>query len=258
MIIGKIPFLNCVPFFNYLDAGADEIVAATPRRLAEMLARGELDAGPIPAVEWFALKDEYALLDGWGIISDGPSHSVFLYSKKPFSELNGETIYLTEQSLCSIALLKYLCARENISGVQWIDGGAPGDDDARLLIGDAAMAARENLEARGFVAIDLSDAWKTLTGLPFTFAVWVIKKSIPEEEAKILSDRIRASHDKAMLNIDSVAAEQQEVRELPAGLIKHYLRSFVFKHNERSTEGMGLFEREFKRGEMATANHDGR
>ena len=52
--IGRIPYLNCEPFFARL--GGVELVALNPRRLGEAVAAGELDAGPLSLVDQLRLE----------------------------------------------------------------------------------------------------------------------------------------------------------------------------------------------------------
>ena len=49
--------------------------------------------------------------------------------------------------------------------------------DAALLIGDPALKA----DLSGLHVLDLAEGWRRLTGLPFVFAVWAVRPSIPPE-----------------------------------------------------------------------------
>ena len=48
--VGRIPYLNCEPFFHRL--GGVELVDLIPRRLGEAMAAGGLDAGPLSLMDY--------------------------------------------------------------------------------------------------------------------------------------------------------------------------------------------------------------
>ena len=49
-------------------------------------------------------------------------------------------------------------------------------NDAALMIGDAAMRAPR----QGLFVLDLAEEWHSWTGLPFVFALWLVRKDAPE------------------------------------------------------------------------------
>jgi chorismate dehydratase len=48
--------------------------------------------------------------------------------------------------------------------------------DAALMIGDAAMRAPR----QGLFVLDLAEEWHSWTGLPFVFALWLVREDAPE------------------------------------------------------------------------------
>ena len=72
--VGSVDALNTVPLTRGLE---DQIIFATPARLAEMLRRDELDAALVSVVE-VLLNDRYDVLDGIAIASLGEVKSVLL------------------------------------------------------------------------------------------------------------------------------------------------------------------------------------
>ncbi len=63
----------------------DEVLYATPSKLAEMLRRDELDAGLVSVVE-VLFNDRYDVLDGIAIASLGEVKSVLLAHRRPLEE----------------------------------------------------------------------------------------------------------------------------------------------------------------------------
>jgi predicted solute-binding protein len=82
--IGSVPYLNAAPLTR--DLG-NELIFATPAKLAEMLRRDELDAALVSITE-VLLNDRYDILDGIAIASLGEVYSVILAHKKPLEEGN--------------------------------------------------------------------------------------------------------------------------------------------------------------------------
>src|SRR6267142_189113 len=80
--VGSVPYLNAVPLTRGLE---DQIIFATPSRLAEMLRRDELDAALVSVTE-VLFTNRYDVLDGIAIASLGEVKSVLLAHKKPIEE----------------------------------------------------------------------------------------------------------------------------------------------------------------------------
>jgi predicted solute-binding protein len=81
--VGSVGYLNAVPLTRGLE---DEIIYATPSKLAEMLKRDELDAALVSVVE-VLFQDRYDILDGIAIASLGEVKSVLLAHRKPLEEM---------------------------------------------------------------------------------------------------------------------------------------------------------------------------
>src|SRR5947207_12446345 len=80
---GSVRYLNAVPLTRGLE---EEVIFATPAKLAEMLQLNELDAALVSVTE-VLLKDRYDVLDGIAVASLGEVKSVFLAHNKPLAEV---------------------------------------------------------------------------------------------------------------------------------------------------------------------------
>src|SRR5437867_10797768 len=58
--VGSVPYLNAAPLTRGIE---DQIILATPAKLAEMLSLGELDAALLSVTE-VLFRDAYDVLDG--------------------------------------------------------------------------------------------------------------------------------------------------------------------------------------------------
>src|SRR3954468_15865628 len=81
--VGSVGYLNAVPLTRGLE---DEVVLATPSKLAQMLQRDELDAALVSVTE-VLLTNRYDVLDGIAIASLGEVKSVLLAHRTPLAEL---------------------------------------------------------------------------------------------------------------------------------------------------------------------------
>ncbi len=190
LILGYISYLNCVPFFQYLrnQGYKGRLVAGVPSSLNRMLQLGELDASPSSSFEYALHADKYCLLPDFSISSSGPVNSVLLFSPAPPEQLVGRTIALTRESATSVNLLRVLLLEyyghqtvhdeiPDASVEAEIAAGKPG-----LLIGDRAMAQARSLP-EGMQIYDLGQMWYEKTGLPFVFALWIVRRDSAQQKA---------------------------------------------------------------------------
>ena len=82
--VGRIPYLNCEPFFHRLTGV--ELVDLIPRRLGEAMAAGELDAGPLSLMDYLRIESELVPLP-YGIGCPTGARSVLVFSERPLSAL---------------------------------------------------------------------------------------------------------------------------------------------------------------------------
>jgi len=186
--IGSVPYLNAVPLTR--DLG-NELIFATPAKLAELLQRDELDAALVSITE-VLLNDRYDILDGVAIASLGEVYSVFLAHKKPLAEV--KEVFCDTASLTSVNLLKVLLAERGLQPEfkPLENYAAATEKDFVLLIGDQAIefqrSARQSeapVDAPHTHEIfDLGFAWTELTNLPFVYAVWALRRGIDTTELR--------------------------------------------------------------------------
>ena len=79
--VGSVRYLNAVPLTRGLE---EEVIFATPSKLAEMLQRDELDAALVSVTE-ILFNDRYDVLDGIAVASLGEVKSVLLAHRQPIT-----------------------------------------------------------------------------------------------------------------------------------------------------------------------------
>jgi chorismate dehydratase len=180
--LGRIAYLNVLPIYFALEhifvENGFHLVRGTPAELNALMHRGEVDLGSISAMEYGRAWRDYLLLPDLSISSRGKVGSVLLFSRVPFARLDGRTIRVSAASASGAALVKVLMTE--LFGVEprYQRGQlaqAPREDCAAILaIGDEALRLK-NAGAMPF-ELDLGEAWQELTGLPFVFGVWAVRR----------------------------------------------------------------------------------
>jgi chorismate dehydratase len=216
--VGSVPYLNAVPLTRGLES---EIVFATPAKLAEMLQRDELDAALVSVTE-VLFSERYDILEGVAVASLGEVKSVFLAHRGPLGE--AKEIFCDPASLTSINLLRVLLAEQ---GIQAKFNRLESYDHARLpdytlLIGDPAI---DFLRAPHEHEIwDLGAAWFELTGLPFVYAVWALRRGIKYER---LARQLRDAKDFGLDTLDYIITTRSEY---DVSFRKDYLGWYIHYH----------------------------
>ena len=168
--IGSVPYLNSVPLTHGIE---NETEYDVPSRLAEKLRTGQHDAALVSITEAL-FNDGYDVLDGVAVASRGEVKSVFLAHRQPLDEI--ETIHCDTASLTSVNLLRLLFAERGRTPKLEPLGGYRQSVSLEnvLLIGNPAI---DFLRAPHEHKIwDLGTAWHELTGLPFVYAVWALRR----------------------------------------------------------------------------------
>jgi chorismate dehydratase len=114
--------------------------------------------------------------------------------------------------------------------------------DAVLLIGDEALR-RNTTGLHGFELVyDLASEWYDWQKLPFVFAVWAVKRSMPDDRKNELKTLLAASLEQA--ETDFAAACTLHAKRLGLHIDKavEYLEGFNYRIGERERRAMEVFE----------------
>ncbi|WP_169975916.1 menaquinone biosynthetic enzyme MqnA/MqnD family protein [Tautonia rosea] len=206
--VGAVRYLNAKPLYFGLDrlAPGIRLEMDLPSLLADRLAGGSLDVALIPSVEYLrGAKLGYRIIPGLAIASGGPVRSVKLYSRVPFARI--DRLALDEGSRTSQALARvWLDEAHGVrpSIVESLPMGVPVQEstaDAVLLIGDRAM---RDPDERFHAVVDLASAWRSLTGLPFVFALWVARSGIDLGD---LPEALHHARAEGLVHVDQIAEQ---------------------------------------------------
>jgi len=202
--VGSVKALNTVPLTRGLE---DEVIYATPAKLAEMLRRDELDAALVSVVEPL-LSDRYDVLDEIAVASLGEVKSVLLAHRQPLEAMR--EVHCDTASLTSVRLLKVLLAERGLKPefkpLPDYNFAAPPDN--LMLIGDPALDFL--FGSHEHEIWDLGAAWYEMAKLPFVFAVWALRRGIENAQ---LRRRLQEARDFGLDTLDHIIRSRTEYTE---------------------------------------------
>ncbi|OBQ46568.1 menaquinone biosynthetic enzyme MqnA/MqnD family protein [Halodesulfovibrio spirochaetisodalis] len=249
--VGRIRYLNVLPIYHPLESGElgenFELVYGTPAELNEQMEAGTLDVSSCSSFEYARHPEKYYLLPDIAIGSAGPVMSVLLISQKPISELEGEEILTTAQSHTSAALLRMLfrdCLKQDVSYKtgsvsDYIDRGEL--PVAALCIGDEALRLAN--DERYPYRLDLGEAWREWTGLPFIFGVWIVSRKSVESGcfSQDPAELFRKAKQWGDDNIQHVISLAEKAGYMDTEGLTQYFKSLVYDLGEEEQKGLRLF-----------------
>jgi chorismate dehydratase len=264
--VGCVKYLNARPLIHGWPGNVE---FDHPSVLCERLAKGELDVALVSSFE-FLRNPIYRIVDSVSISSDGPVYSVVVAYRGEFSNI--EEIELDPASETAANLLRCLLAqlKARLSGnidlqsvrpaglqpvgrnaAENISAGRTGrmpmfhpSNRARLIIGDQAIRFRQE-HAGACRFWDLGEQWKKLTGLPFVYALWLIRPEVPN--AKSIAQRLRELRDKNLADIaaivsDAVADAAHNKQAITQEFLDRYYHEYLrFGFGAREKQGLQTF-----------------
>jgi chorismate dehydratase len=251
--IGRIEYANCTPLFTALTSGCDcadyNFITGVPARLNTLLANGDIDLCPSSSIEYGKAFEKYCLLPDLSISSIGPVKSVLLFSSIPLEQLGNRSIGLTTESATSVALLKIILSRQfgftNDFSCTSLPFPAALDSFAGLLlIGDAALRAAA--QGNGYYVYDLGELWYAFTGLPFVFALWIVRRDVAiakSSEILALSEKLLAAKRSAYDSYEKIAHESVESQWLDPAELVAYWRTISYDLTPAHLAGVRCFFR---------------
>lgn len=250
--MGRIGYLNVLPIYHPLEAGIlphnFEIVSGPPALLNDMMARGELHVSSCSCFEYACRPDRYYLVNDLAIGSRGPVMSVLLLSRLPVELLDGREILISGETHTSVALLHLLMRFRYHLDVTFSTGfvaqalRSAEPPVAFLAIGDEALRLRNHPDYPCHV--DMAEAWRDWTGLPFIFGLWVISRDAVEK--KLFADDpgalLRRARDWGMAHMDVILNLTGYGCPLSREeLLVYYRSGLVYSLGEEEQQGLRLF-----------------
>ena len=238
--VGLIPFLNSEPFYPLL--GEHHLVEMVPRELGRLAERGEIDAGIMATADFLRVENRYEPISGLGVANRDEVRSILFFSRRPAGELDGARVGITEETSTSVRLLRLILeVRDGAHPLEYVRG-AREEKDAFLVIGNEALRRRRAPPPAFPHCLDLASEWWAWKKLPFVFALWVIRRDVPESAKEDFAHLLDRSFAKGMAEIDAIAARHEggmgSRRELAS-----YLRNFHYRLGDEEMKGLAEFRR---------------
>jgi chorismate dehydratase len=241
--------IGCVKYFNarpLIRGWPSHVEFDTPSALCQRLAKGQLDVALVSSFE-FLRNPIYRIVNDVSISSDGPVYSVVVAHSGAFSNI--EEVELDPASLTSVNLLGCLLAerRLKLRLIRNVDlqSARPAPHRARLLIGDQAICFRQT-HAGEFQFWDLGEQWKKLTGLPFVYALWLIRPEVAD--AQPVANHLRALRDENLATLDELIrtavagiADPGSPKITREFLHRYYREHLGFSFGEKEKKGLQIF-----------------
>lgn len=241
--LGVLNVLNTLPVYYQLlqDQGPLDYqpVLGKVTELNHKLNQGEIDLSAVSSFEVARNQDLYYILPDLSVGSDGPVRSIYLFSQVPWEELDGKRVLLTAFSLTSVHLVQFLLQDRGVIYLSEAQGPA----QAELLIADDAI--RRFYEKRDPYVYDLGQLWKERTGLPFVFALWVVRREVFAADPKgvmALYQRLLQSRNQAPQNLKAMAQGHYAGVFPDPDSCEAYLANLHYELGPRFQAGFLLFQ----------------
>ena len=246
--IGCVKYLNACPLIHGWEGNVD---FDHPSALCNKLATGKLDVALVSSFE-FLRNPIYRIVDDVSIASDGPVYSVVVAHRGEIEQI--EEIELDPASETSVNLLRCLIAELGLNPrlarcrttICPTAAELKTSRRARLVIGDQAVRFRRQY-ANEFSFWDLGEHWQKSVGLPFVYALWLIRPEVADP--KQIANRLRALRNENLDDLEHLIPELVAgVAEPgpPKGLTREFLSRYYREHlrfsfGETEKEGLRIF-----------------
>jgi predicted solute-binding protein len=228
--LGCVQYLNARPL---IFGWPGKVRFDHPSNLCRALAQGELDVALVSSFE-FLRNPIYRVIDDISIASDGAVYSVVIAHQTPVADL--KQIELDPAAETSVALVHCLLAEQGLNP-EFVRSfkAAVGPDAGRLLIGDQAINFRQR-HAHDFNFWDLGDQWKKLTGLPFVYALWLVRPEIAN--AAQIAGELRSLAAINLRQLDKIVAHLPD----PDFCMRYYREYLRFTFGTKQEAGLQRFQ----------------
>ena len=234
-----------------------QIGYTTPSRCAGELAAGEADIGLVP-VAAYATTPSLLVVPGCTVAALDRVRSIILVVRPPEGVSGVRTIAADTSSQTSYTYTRILCKIFWKIPAVFIPHEPDLESmlaaaDAALLIGDPALLALEDMDARAartgerLLYLDLAHEWHGFTGLPWISAFWAVRSSSLDETcvraAELVKD-LQSSRDHGLEHIEDLASEWSTRIAVPAATIRFYLsKNIHYILDEACLRGLDQFYR---------------
>jgi chorismate dehydratase len=234
--IGSVSFINAKPLIYGLDRDPGiELHLDIPARLLDGLREKRYDVALLPVIDFQRLEGLRIIPSGC-IGCDGPTLTVRIFSRVPIEQIH--TLACDTDSHTSVVLARVILARQYGIRPEFVGRDRAGNPrpEAQLLIGDKVIAE----EPEGYPhQLDLGEAWKRMTGLPFVFAVWMANAAA---EIGDLPAKLQNAKRQGLRHVDEVVSDYAPKHGWPSDIARRYMTEYLkYDVGERQLEAIRRF-----------------
>lgn len=243
--LGVVRYLNTRPLIAGLEGLADlRLRPEVPADLVGALERGEVHAALCSSIDYQRSQRDLVVLPVGLLGCDGPTLTVQVFSRVPLERIR--RLHADMDSHTSRVLAQLVLTERCGRAPELVDlaGEMDSVDEAVLLIGDKVVLQPPD-PADFPHRLDLGDAWRRMTGLPFTFACWMAPRPVNDEELRRLRTLSAVLDHQRRRNLQrraALGAVEGPRRGWPADLAVQYLCDLLrFEWTDRHRQGLELF-----------------
>ncbi len=233
--IASVSYLNAKPLIYGLgESDGIQLHLDIPSRLLAGLRQNQFDVALLPIIDFQRLGGLRILTSG-GIGSDGPTLTVRIFSRVPIEKIF--TLACDTDSHTSVALARVILAESFGIRPRFVDLSSQSSAaEARLLIGDKVVAQQPGDFPH---QLDLGDAWKRLTGLPFVFAAWMARQTVQLRDLPRILESAKLN---GLAHIEQIIRQHAQPLGWPTDLARQYLtENLRFDIGSRQLQAIGTF-----------------
>ena len=223
--VAAVSFLNARPLIDGLEREPGiSVITKVPSRLLQTLTAKQARIALCPIIDFQTAPTELCIVPVGAIGSDGPTHTVRVFSRVPIREI--ERVHTDGDSHTSVALLEIVFdaltgRRPELSTLVKKSPRGADPPESVLLIGDKVVRDEPTVSLYPY-QLDLGEAWKSLSGLPFVFATWLARAG---DDLGELPSTLRRYRERNMLRIPEIVASHAE--GWPRDLATRYLETIL-------------------------------
>jgi chorismate dehydratase len=253
--IGAVSYLNTTPLVRGLDVSTDiEVTSAVPSRIVDLLVERKADIALVSLIDAANAGIPLTLIPVGMIGCDGPTLTVRLFSRVPLDQItrvHADTDSHTSRALGAVILHDKFGVRPEVvdfnAREQMASSGSSGDEgspwpETVLLIGDKVVADSPPA-VRYPHQLDLGEAWKAITGLPFVYATWMCRSDEVSSEHVLRAARLL--HRQRLRNavrLDHIVSDEAHQHGWSDDLARDYVGSLLrYEVTAEAREAVGLF-----------------
>lgn len=241
-VVAAVSFLNTRPLIDALESDRTiRLVRAVPSHLGALLQRRQAACALLPVIDLHRMGVPMRILPAGCIGSDGETLTVRVFSRTAPEKVR--QLVVDADSHTSVVLASVIWAEMFGQTLELVPNPLPSapEDAAVLMIGDKVVThAPKDYPYQ----VDLGEAWRRLTGLPFVFAVWAARADEPRKDSAQLGAALLRARQRSAGRIGEIAQKAGPEHGWPAELAQKYLTQHIrYEFGPTQRRGMEEFFR---------------